>query len=50
MVPVIGDGNCLFRANSYCWYGSEDRKTEICLIVVDKVIKSAYNNLIIGDT
>jgi len=28
VIPIIGDGNCLFRAISYCLYGTEDRHPE----------------------
>ncbi|GBM51447.1 hypothetical protein AVEN_147128-1 [Araneus ventricosus] len=28
-IPIVGDGNCLFRATSFCIYGSEDFHTEI---------------------
>jgi len=51
VIPIIGDGNCLFRAISYCLYGTEDRHTEIRSIIVDNVTKKwcAYKNFIIGN-
>jgi len=51
VIPIIGDGNCLFRAISHCLHGTEDKHTEIRSIVVDNVTKKwrAYKNYIIGD-
>lgn len=48
---IIGAGSCLFQAISHCLYGTEDRHTKICSVVVDNVTKHffVYKDFIIGD-
>lgn len=51
VIPIRGDGNCLFRSVSYCIYGTQERHREIRLRVVDRVVDNwpRYKDFIIGD-
>lgn len=35
LIPIKGDGNCLFRAISYCLFGTEEKDNEIRSIATD---------------
>ncbi|GBM92321.1 hypothetical protein AVEN_218535-1 [Araneus ventricosus] len=35
--PIVGDGNCLFRATEFCVYGSEDFHAEIREKVIQNI-------------
>ena len=39
IIPIRGDGNCLFRCISYFIYNIQDRHREIRLLAVDNIIK-----------
>ncbi|CAH4038984.1 unnamed protein product [Pieris brassicae] len=51
IVPIRGDGNCLFRSVSYCVFGTQEKHREIRQRVVDRVVDnwSRYKDFIIGD-
>lgn len=51
VIPIRGDGNCLFRSVSFCIYGCQDRHREIRLRVVERVVQNwhRYKDFIIGD-
>lgn len=51
VVPIRGDGNCLFRSISYCIYGTQEKHHDIRLRVVDHVVSNWhwYKDFIIGD-
>lgn len=51
VIPIRGDGNCMFRSVSYCIYGTQERHREIRLRVVDRVVDNwyRYKDFIIGD-
>lgn len=52
VVPIRGDGNCLFRSISYCIYGTQEKHYEIRKRVVERVVSDwlRYKDFIIGDT
>lgn len=52
VIPIRGDGNCLFRSISYIVFGGQERHREIRLCVVDRIVQnwSRYKDFIIGDT
>lgn len=51
VIPITGNGNCLFWEISYCLSGIEDKHIERRSIVVDNITKKSrpYKNFIIGD-
>lgn len=51
VIPIRGDGNCLFRSVSYCVYGTQDRHREVRMRVVERVVDNwpRYKDFIIGD-
>lgn len=51
VVPIRGDGNCMFRSVSYCVYGTQERHRDIRLRVVERVTENwhRYKDFIIGD-
>lgn len=51
LVPIRGDGNCLFRSVSYCLFGTQENHREIRLQVVERVVNNwhRYKDFIIGD-
>lgn len=51
VIPIRGDGNCLFRSVSFCIYGTQDHHREIRLRVVDRIVDhwNRYKDFIIGD-
>lgn len=51
VIPIRGDGNCLFRSVSYSIYGTQDRHREIRLSVVERIVEHwhRYKDFIIGD-
>lgn len=51
LIPIRGDGNCLFRSVSYCLFRTQERHREIRLRVVDRVVNNwhRYKDFIIGD-
>ncbi|XP_028178305.1 OTU domain-containing protein 1 [Ostrinia furnacalis] len=52
LIPIRGDGNCMFRSVSYCVYGTQERHREIRMRVVDRIVANWhwYKDFIIGDT
>lgn len=52
VIPIIGDGNCLFRSIAYCVFGTQERHREIRHRVVERVVDnwSRYKHFIIGDS
>lgn len=52
LVPIVGDGNCLFRSVAYCVFGCQERHREIRMRVVDRVVENwyRYKDFIIGDS
>lgn len=38
VVPIVGDGACLFRALSYLMYGTQDRAMEVRTEIVKYVV------------
>src|SRR5438552_1562077 len=50
IVPIIGDGNCLFRAVSFCMYGTQNFHQDVRAAVVQNVIQkwSFYENFLEG--
>lgn len=51
VIPIRGDGNCLFRSVSYCIYSTQERHRDIRMRVVDRVVDNwcRYKDFIIGD-
>lgn len=51
VIPIRGDGNCLFRSISYCVYGTQERHREIRNLVVDNIVANwyRYKDFIVGD-
>ncbi|KAI5640921.1 OTU-like cysteine protease domain-containing protein [Phthorimaea operculella] len=52
VIPIRGDGNCMFRSVSYCVYRTQERHREIRMRVVDQVADNwhRYKDFIIGDS
>lgn len=52
VIPIRGDGNCLFRSVSFSLYGTQERHREIRMRVVERIENnwSRYKDFIIGDT
>lgn len=51
LIPIRGDGNCLFRSVSYCIYGTQERHREIRIQVVDRIVDNwhRYKDFVVGD-
>ncbi|VVC86332.1 unnamed protein product [Leptidea sinapis] len=51
IIPIRGDGNCLFRSLSFCIFGTQERHREIRLDAVNRVVDNwhRYKDFIIGD-
>jgi hypothetical protein len=52
VVPIHGDGNCLFRAVSYCIYGNQNYHRELRLETIKNVVEkwSLCGQFIVGDS
>lgn len=51
VISILGDDNCLFRAISYGFYGTQDKHQQVRSSVVDCISDdwNTYKNFIIGD-
>ena len=47
IIPIVGDGNCLFRAISFCLYGNEGRHSELRSLAINNVTEkwTAYKDI-----
>ena len=50
VISIQRDGNCLFRAVSYCMYNTEDTHSEITLSNINKIMNDwEYYTILISD-
>lgn len=52
IIPIRGDGNCLFRSISYCMYRTQEKHREVRLRCIEWVAQewTRYKDFIIGDS